>query len=135
LFDKVKELVYIILRFSTNKGDLKMLIIKSIQVQFPHPIKELNERIDGDSPQIYFPNDWQAWIRELEQSLIQYGGIALDVSSTGMPGTKALTIRGIESPKNAWDALWEGQSFGIIANTETLKKLHAVIGLCIAASE
>jgi hypothetical protein len=112
--------------------------ISGISVEIKHPAETIGEEVKGgsDVPQAFFPNDWQKWAEQLNDSVRNYRKFYMEFSSTSMPEVIAIAFRHTEGKdgESGFQSLQEGEAFGFIVDMETLKELHAAVGAAIAAA-
>ncbi|MDP3993451.1 MAG: hypothetical protein Q8P75_00530 [bacterium] len=112
-----------------------MISFGGIQVGIPGPVRQGEEKMDMDAPQIFFPANLERWKKELEDSAVQLGEIAVAFESCAGPDSVAIAFCHChDSHRDVHGQLMEKKFFGFVIDHETLRNLRAVIDLALEAT-
>ncbi len=110
------------------------MYISSVSVDISHPL-DVGDDIDDAAHQVRLPKNWKAYVKQVERSLQERGGLTIAIGSTAAPWSIAIAIghpTSVESPSSALD---ERKVFGFVVGLSTLRSLRAAIDAAIAAVE
>ena len=108
------------------------MFIKGIGIEIEHSVESEN---NSDAPSVCFPNDWQAWVTDLQASIEAYRKIQIAISSTASPTTIAIAIGPVGMGGNAENAFNNSSAFGFVVNLATLRHFRAAIEAAIVTLE